>query len=407
MVDVVIAGGGLAGSALAILLGRSGFSVELFDRDVFPREKPCGEGLMPAGIAVLGRLGLRNIIGAPFEGVRYHFGNRHVKAPFPKANGRDVCGWGLRRRHLDGLLFQTAAETPGVRTYTNARVERPIYELGRFAGVVVNGEARRARLTVAADGAHSRMRRHLEGHSGKSRKRMGIRVHYRLALGQQQTRWVDVLLRRGYELYVTPLPDGEALIAALADAGWRSEPIHRTFQRWILVEPVLAKLLDGAEQISEPMCATWCTNDLFAPNMPGLVLLGDAAGTIDPISGGGMTHALLTAELLAEHMQNGFNDGVEWMSHFERERRNLLGDFRRLTSLLLWLAEHPSVASGLLSATGKLPIALSYFAGIAGGTRHLSGKRDQKKAKLLSFRPGFRAPLDTHRIESEFGDSGD
>lgn len=408
MVDVAIAGGGLAGSALAMLLGRSGFSVELFDRDVFPREKPCGEGLMPAGIAVLGRLGLENIIGgAPFEGVRYHFGNRHVKARFPKGNGRDVYGLGLRRRHLDGLLFQTAAETHGVRAYTSARVEGPICEQGRIAGLVVDGEARRARLTVGADGAHSRIRRCLEWHPGKSRKRMGIRVHYRLAPGRRQPRWVDVLLRSGYEFYVTPLPDGEVLIAALADVEWRSEPIHRTFQRWILVEPLLAKLLEGADRISEPMCATWCTRDSFAPNVPGLVLLGDAAGTMDPISGGGMTHALLTAELLAEHMRNRFKDGVEWVSSFERERRNLLTDFRRLTGLLLWLAEHPSVAAGLLSAAEKSPAALSYFAGVAGGTRHLGGKQDQRRARLPSFRPGFRGPLEAHRIESEFGDSGD
>ena len=45
MADVLIAGGGIAGSALAIMLGRRGFSVELFERDHFPKEKPCGEGL--------------------------------------------------------------------------------------------------------------------------------------------------------------------------------------------------------------------------------------------------------------------------------------------------------------------------------------------------------------------------
>ena len=58
MTDVLIAGGGIAGSALAILLRRAGLSVELFERGHFPREKACGEGLMPAGVAVLERLGL-------------------------------------------------------------------------------------------------------------------------------------------------------------------------------------------------------------------------------------------------------------------------------------------------------------------------------------------------------------
>ena len=57
-VDVVIVGGSVAGSALAILLGRSGVQVELYEQHAFPRDKACAEGLMPAGAAVLGRLGL-------------------------------------------------------------------------------------------------------------------------------------------------------------------------------------------------------------------------------------------------------------------------------------------------------------------------------------------------------------
>src|SRR5689334_19680311 len=73
MTDVLIAGGGIAGSTLAILLGRAGLTVELFERGYFPREKACGEGLMPGGVGVLERLGLADAIGgAPFYGVRYY-----------------------------------------------------------------------------------------------------------------------------------------------------------------------------------------------------------------------------------------------------------------------------------------------------------------------------------------------
>src|SRR5713101_7712048 len=78
MADVLISGGGVAGSTLAILLGRRGLQVGLFERGRFPKEKPCGEGLMPAGVAVLNRLGVGEAVGgAPFYGVRYHFG-KHV-----------------------------------------------------------------------------------------------------------------------------------------------------------------------------------------------------------------------------------------------------------------------------------------------------------------------------------------
>jgi flavin-dependent dehydrogenase len=82
----------LTGSALAIQLGRLGFSVELFERARFPREKPCGEGLMPAGVAAIERLGLNARAGALFEGVRYHFRKRVVEGRFPQVRGLPRSG---------------------------------------------------------------------------------------------------------------------------------------------------------------------------------------------------------------------------------------------------------------------------------------------------------------------------
>src|SRR5690242_21265558 len=123
MADVLIAGGGVAGSALAILLGRRGLQVELFERGHFPKEKPCGEGLMPAGVAVLNRLGLGEMVGgAPFYGVRYHFGSHVIEGRFPQTEGIPVSGRGQRRKHLDEVLFRTASSAPGVTTHTGTHV---------------------------------------------------------------------------------------------------------------------------------------------------------------------------------------------------------------------------------------------------------------------------------------------
>src|SRR5262245_17475090 len=177
MTDVVIAGGGVAGSALAILLGRAGLEVELFERGGFPREKPCGEGIMPAGVAVLERLGLAGAVGGvPLSGVRYHHRGTIAVGPFPSVNGRPSTGLAQRRSVLDRVLFEAAAATPGVTARAHATVAAPIVEGGRVRGIVADGTERRAALTVAADGVHSPLRRALGLDVPARRRRVGMRA---------------------------------------------------------------------------------------------------------------------------------------------------------------------------------------------------------------------------------------
>jgi flavin-dependent dehydrogenase len=372
--DVLIAGGGVAGSTLAILLGRRGFSVELLERGQFPKEKPCGEGLMPAGVAVLERLGLAGAIGgAPFHGVRYHFGRYMAEGRFPHARGIPDVGRGQRRKQLDRTLFEAAAATPGVKAHTGALVDAPICENGRVTGVIASGEPLRARLVVAADGAHSRIRHCLGLDAESSRRRFGIRVHYRLGKGQHQPPWVDILLAAGHELYVTPLPDNEVLVAALSESKFLREPVHMVFLRWIFAEPLLVSLLEDAEQSSPPMCASWPVKSATCGVAPGAVLLGDAVGSVDPITGSGMTQALLTAELLAAYIQKGLEAPDAWIWKFERKRRLLFRDLKFLTQMMLWLSDHPRLAAEAFSLARNSPYLLRHLVGVAGGTRRLFG----------------------------------
>jgi menaquinone-9 beta-reductase len=387
VVDVLIAGGGVAGSTLAILLGRCGFSVELFERGNFPKEKPCGEGLMPAGVAVLDRLGLAEAVGgAPFRGVRYHFGRHTAEGAFPQADGVPLAGRGQRRRLLDRMLFEEAAATPGVNAHTGALVDAPLCENGRVTGALVDGKAQSARLVVAADGVHSRIRHHLGLDAESPRKRFGIRVHYRLGKGQEQPPWVDVFLAAGHDLYVTPLPEREILVAALTDIEPMQEPLHKTFERWIFAQPLLASRLEGAEQSSAPLCASRLARHATAGVAPGVVLLGDAVGLIDPITGGGMTQALLTSELLAAYIRQGLEKSDDWIWRFESERRALLRDFRRLTRIVLWLGDHPRLAVQILLLVRSSPFLFSHLVGVAGGTRKLFSVGRQPKRIVLNTR---------------------
>jgi flavin-dependent dehydrogenase len=372
MVDVLIAGGGIAGSALAILLGRRGLTVELFERARFPREKPCGEGLMPAGVAILERLGLAEAVGgAPFYGVRYHLGDRTADGRFPEIAGVPVAGRAQRRKHLDYVLFQAAAVTPGVTAHTGTLVEALLSENGRVTGLIVSGEPRRARLVVAADGVHSRIRHQLGLDVPPRRKRLGIRAHFRLAPGQAQPPWVDVFVGRGCELYVAPLPEGELLVAALADSEVWGASTECAFRRWWRAERRLASLMEGAEQISSLMGSSPLSGGAQIGVAPGVALLGDAAGFLDPITGGGMTQALMSAELLAEYIVGRLGTQERWLWKFDRERQRMLRDYQMLTQMVLWVADHPRLAKGLLSSLKNSPKILSHLVGVSGGVRRL------------------------------------
>jgi 2-polyprenyl-6-methoxyphenol hydroxylase-like FAD-dependent oxidoreductase len=372
MADVLIVGGGIAGSTLAILLARQGLTVELFEQDQFPKEKPCGEGLMPAGVAVLERMGLAETVGGvPFYGVRYHLNNLTAEGRFPETQGIPIAGRGQRRKHLDQILFQAASATPGVAAHTGTRVDRPLRENDRVVGIVVEGQPKRAKLVVAADGMHSRTRHILGLDIPLKRKRFGARMHFRLADRHKQPPWVDVFIASGYELYVTPLPDREILVAGLADSGVLSEPIEKTFVRWCSAQPLLAARLEGAEQVSSLQCIAPLAGRARCGVMPGVILLGDAACFLDPITGGGMAQALMTAELLSSYMLDGAGNHDRWIWAFERKRQALLRDYRLLTQSVLWLACHPKLGAKVLALLRMSPSLLSHFIGVAGGVRQL------------------------------------
>jgi flavin-dependent dehydrogenase len=380
-VDVVIVGGSVAGSTLAILLGRAGVSVDLYDQQVFPRDKACAEGLMPSGSAVLGRLGLLDRIGgAPFRGIRYRGFGRCVAATFPAAAGIPGFGMGQRRLRLDAALFATARATPGVSAHDGIRVDGPLVESGRVKGVLVGGQTRRARLVVAADGPRSGLRRRL----GLERRsatpaRLGLRLHYHLAEGRLPSDHVEIFLGDGHEIYVTPLPGREISVAALACRDACTRPAGAFFQRALARHHPLCALLEGAQPSSELGGRTPLESGARRSVLPGLVLLGDAALALDPITGAGMAQALLSAELLCRSLVRGpagerpghFEPSDDVLAEFDRQRRAIYREAAIFTRMLLSLVSRPRLAHATLALLDRSPSLFSHLVGVAAGSRPL------------------------------------
>lgn len=353
MADVLIAGGGIAGCTAAILLGRLGLSVEVYERDRFPREKPCGEGLLPAGVDVLRRLGLATVVGGrPFHGIRYRSAARVLEWNFPTDSHGSPYGLAQRRRHLDRILFEQAADTVGVRVHTGYFVERAVVANGRVIGLQVNGSLRKAHWVIAADGARSLLAHQLGVAIRQPSCRVGFRAHFRLPTPTTEQH-VEVILGSGYELYLTPLPEGELAVAALAEA--HQARGKRIFYHWLAAQGLLADRLRGAHQVSELRAAAPLALRVRSGWVPGLILLGDAAGAVDPITGMGMTHALLTSELLARHLQAAGRLDEEVVCRFDRERRRMLRTSAWLSRLLIRASRHPRALMTALDLIQRAP----------------------------------------------------
>jgi 2-polyprenyl-6-methoxyphenol hydroxylase-like FAD-dependent oxidoreductase len=374
--DLVIAGGGPAGAALAILAGRAGISVSLFDSARFPREKPCGEGLMPAGVAALDRLGLGEATGGvPIEGVRYRGFDVLAETRFPGSRWSEGAAYGRGQRRLvfDQALWQAARATPNVRAHDDTPVDGIVFRRGRAVALQAGGQTVQAALVVGADGARSAVRR-AAGLDGPrhAHPRWGLRMHFRLAPDSPPPTFVEVFVGERHELYLTPLPAGEVLVAVLSEWGGGEARGADVLRGFVERHPALAARLRGAQPTSTARGRSPLAAVARAGIAPGLVLLGDAAGSTDPLTGGGMAQALLSAELLARYLPRALAQrDDEWLWRFDRRRRALLRDYVWMTRALVQAARRPRLARATLRGMRAFPALMRHLVGVAAGTRRL------------------------------------
>jgi flavin-dependent dehydrogenase len=180
---------------------------------------------------------------------------------------------------------------------------------------------------------------------------------------------LEIFVARGHELYVAPLPEGELLVAALSTAPALGGRARAALARWIAETPRLAALLDGAEPLTDVAGRAPVAGRARAGFAPGAVLLGDAARATDPLTAGGLAHALVTAERLAAVVPRAFAEGNLDVSlrRFDDERRRLLRAPALLTDGLLALVRRPPLARGTLRLMRAWPRLMRRLLGVAAG----------------------------------------
>ena len=287
-IEVLVAGGGPAGLAAAIAARQAGFEVAVVDRAQPPVDKACGEGIMPDGLAALAALGIQvdPHHAALFRGIRFINGTREVEASFSCG-----FGYGIRRTLLHQWLVDRASEC-GVSLHWGRRITGLSPN-----GLVVEGDVVSSRWLICADGQNSKLRK-LSGldPARPPRRRFGFRRHYCVAPWSElvEVHWSDV-----GQMYVTPVAEDQVCIALITSRnGLRFDAALPSF-------PQLAAKLEQATILGSTLGATTASRRLRNVQTGSAALIGEAAGSVDAITGEGLSIAFQQAVALANAMRAG------------------------------------------------------------------------------------------------------
>ncbi len=337
-------GGGPAGLAAAIAARLKGFEVAVADGARPPIDKACGEGLMPDSFGALRRLGiqLESDQSFAFRGIRFLGEGVSVEANFP--NGSGVA---MRRPRLHQALIDRAAEV-GVRMLWGTRVAGLSPD-----GVSLDGHTVPCQWVIGADGQSSRVRRWagLDGTRWES-LRFGFRRHYCLS---PWTDYMEIYWAAGSQMYVTPVNRSEVCVALITrDARLRLDQALPQF-------PQLAKRLAGAEASTAERGAVTASRSLRHVFRGRTILIGDASGSVDAITGEGMSLSFHQAIALADALASGD------LAAYQTEHRRLARRPAFMANLMLsldrsrWLRRR--VLHGLASDSGIFANLLAMHVG--------------------------------------------
>ncbi|TDD01345.1 NAD(P)/FAD-dependent oxidoreductase [Saccharopolyspora terrae] len=329
--DVVVAGGGPTGLAVALGCAQAGLDVVVCEKRPGVIDKACGEGLMPGAVRALGALGI-DPPGHPINGITYRQGSTVARAAFRTGPGR-----GVRRTALHNAL-RSAVERHGVPILTTT-----ITHVSQRSDHVRADELR-ARYLVAADGLHSTVRE-LAGLTKVTTARSahvprwGLRRHYALA---PSTDTVEVTWAAHSEAYVTPVGPHTIGVAILSS-------VRGGFTQQLAAFPDLAARIADAEPLTSVRGAGPFRQQTSSRVAGRILLVGDAAGYVDALTGEGLAVSLATAAELVRCIR--MNRPTDYERAWKRASRRS----RWLTEGLLWARRQPSLARHIVPTAARTP----------------------------------------------------
>jgi flavin-dependent dehydrogenase len=323
MYDVIVVGGRIAGSALAMLLGQAGARVLLLERSTFPSVPVSVPVIFANALAILERLGVREAVERNGAIRMYRGGARlgdiELDIPVPQHAGIDFH-LGLRREILDTLLIEHAAQQPTVEVRTGFTVtgllrdgEQVIGVRGRQGGGVE--EELRAGVVAGADGRESVVARAVNApmYRVKPGKNCVYYAYYR-NFGDHGQPMTYSYRGEGYAVLTFNADNGLTAVSLGAQpeewSHFKRDATGEFERRWRAI-PELAALGHAAERVGPVKGHGPRASFYRVPYGPGWLLVGDAGYYKDPCTGQGIYDALRSAEL-ASAAWSAWRAGVPW-----------------------------------------------------------------------------------------------
>jgi flavin-dependent dehydrogenase len=374
MRDVIVVGGSVAGAATAIHLARRGFDIEVLEQALFPRRKPCGEGLFSLGAAELRVLGVLDEVAkqsVELTSMRFRLGDAVLEAPLPQGDAPDL---GVRRDLLDAVLAKAAVEA-GATLTTGVQVRRARRGRDGYVLETTAGEEQ-ARIIIGADGVNSRLRQDAGLQPSKRGRRYGISAH--VVTAEDVPSRVEVVFGRGYELYLTPVAPRLLNVAVLLD-----DPASRGLDGDLsaYLKARMGEAGVEGELTDEPMMAGPFPAKAARLTSDNLLLVGDAAGFYDPITGIGMSTALRSSRLVADHVALCL-DQKRWPSD-DGDLRVSTTNSELMARLLLVLSSHPALGRIAIRNLQRRPEVFTKLMAVSDGMLELTDLRPRDLLALV------------------------
>ncbi len=323
---MVVVGGGPSGAAAAYWLAEAGHQVVVLEKSRFPRDKTCGDGLTPRAVRQLHDMGLAGPLGEfhRFAGLRSVAHGITLELEWPRHPDFPPYGYVVPRRDLDEMVAEAAVKA-GATLWQATEAVAPLVEGGLVVGARAKGKDTgalqdvRGRYLLVADGANSRFGRAL----GTARARryplgMAIRGYYR-SPGHDQD-WIESHLdlrdRKGDALpgygWIFPVGDGTVnvgvgLLSTFRD--WKAVNTSHLMEAFVEMAPAHWGLSPGTATCIPTGGRLPMGNSVEPSAGPTWLVVGDAAGAINPFNGEGIAYAYETGRIAAEVLDQALRTG--------------------------------------------------------------------------------------------------